>query len=82
MFTVGYGDLTPKNPVEILVVLVVQILGNPFITQELLTSATSSTKLEDTFPKWMKQKNNFTEEYPTLKNFLKIINLPLISRKS
>ena len=27
MFTVGYGDITPQNPWEILVVLAVQVVG-------------------------------------------------------
>ena len=27
MFTAGYGDITPKNPAEILTILVVQVVG-------------------------------------------------------
>jgi len=27
MVTVGYGDLTPQNPVEVLCVMVMQLLG-------------------------------------------------------
>lgn len=29
MFTVGYGDITPKNQTEILTILVVQVVGTP-----------------------------------------------------
>lgn len=33
MFTVGYGDVLPKNYVEISVIILVQLLGKRFLTQ-------------------------------------------------
>ena len=44
MFTAGYGDITPKNPAEILTILVVQVVGKNSITKVSLTWATLSTK--------------------------------------
>lgn len=40
MFTVGYGDITPENTLEITTILVVQIVGKLYFTQELLTWGT------------------------------------------
>jgi hypothetical protein len=40
MFTVGYGDVTPKNQTEILTILVVQVVGTPSSSQASSTSAT------------------------------------------
>jgi hypothetical protein len=28
ILTVGYGDITPQNPTEVMVVVIVQVLGN------------------------------------------------------
>jgi hypothetical protein len=36
MFTVGYGDIIPKNEVEIVVILLIQVLGTLFLIEASL----------------------------------------------
>lgn len=40
LMTVGYGDITPKNYVEVLVVSMVEIFGTRFLIKALLCTAT------------------------------------------
>jgi hypothetical protein len=44
MLTIGYGDLSPTNKVEILAVLPVQILGTLIFTEEWRSFPTSSVR--------------------------------------
>lgn len=44
MFTVGYGDVLPRNYIEISVIILVQLLGNSPLTQASSSTATSSTR--------------------------------------
>lgn len=34
MFTVGYGDIIPKNQLEMMVILIIQVLGTAEKIQE------------------------------------------------
>jgi hypothetical protein len=34
ILTVGYGDISPKNPVEIALIIIIQIVGNYLLKQE------------------------------------------------
>jgi hypothetical protein len=34
MLTIGYGDITPKNPHEVIVVILIEITGNLLLIEE------------------------------------------------
>jgi hypothetical protein len=76
MFTVGYGDVTPKNMWEIITILVVQVVGRYFFTQVSSISGTSSTKSVAMCRKLTKRKIYYIEEYLMLKKYLRTINYP------
>ncbi len=45
MLTIGYGDIVPINKFEILVILVVQVVGNNFVIKGWLLLLILSMKL-------------------------------------
>lgn len=74
MFTVGYGDITPKNLAEITTIMFIQIIGKWKHMQELSTWAILSIKLAVFSPKLMKGKKYYIATYLQLKKWLMLIN--------
>lgn len=76
MFTVGYGDVTPKNQLEILTILVVQVVGTRPPSQASSTSATSSTKWVASCRSSTRDRTDSTATSPTPRSWQRTTDCP------
>ena len=81
MFTVGYGDVLPKNVPEIIMIILIQIFGISYVTQVSFLSDILSVKLDILWPLFVKLNNNLSTTFKIQIKFVSIINWEKISNK-
>ena len=71
MFTVGYGDITPKNTWELITILIVQVVGISSLIKESLTLDMLSMRSVGLCWRWISVKRNFIKTSLIQRNWLK-----------